>query len=150
MQTKRNVEMLENIVSLDCEAFARKALVVRRRRYKRPSWCTLRFYVKSKLLKQKVVEKQWQFLLSRYIVVMVCGLEQRFTATNLDDLVDLLQEDRADMSQDELSWQEDESENVWENEEVEYVDYFEKYHTEVQEYSNCSRQQIQVLCMMWQ
>ena len=59
--TKRNVDVLENIVSLDCEAFARKALVVRRRRYKRPSWCTLRFYVKRKLLKQKVVEQQWQF-----------------------------------------------------------------------------------------
>lgn len=38
-----------------------QALAVRKRRYKRPSVLTFKFYCKNKVVRQKLLEEQWQF-----------------------------------------------------------------------------------------
>lgn len=72
---------------------AHQALVVRKRRYKRPSVFSFKLYCKNKVLRQQLLEEQWQFFFSCDIAVMVCGLEKPFMGHSLDEFVDFLQDD---------------------------------------------------------
>ena len=80
-------------VSQSCTAFAHKALIIGRRRYKRPSKCALNLYYKCRAWRRNVLEKQCQCFFSCYVVVMVCGLEAASIGQNSCEILDTSHED---------------------------------------------------------
>ena len=67
---------------LECRAsqtrtvFARPALIIGRRRYRRPSGCTLAWYCRRRASRAELLERQCGFLLSCYVLIMVFDLDQ--------------------------------------------------------------------------